>query len=581
MSLIGCRSKAVVLSLLMLATAAAVPGGARPRQTDKDEIGRQVDRIFAQWDRPASPGCALVVVRDGAIVYKRGYGMANLEHSIPMSPTSVMDTASVSKQFTAMCIAMLAEQGGISLNDDIRKYLPEIPAYQNPITISHLIHHTSGLRDYLTLMSIAGMRDDDYYTDAEVLDLLARQKELNFKPGEQFLYSNSGYFLLGQIVKRVSGKTLRQFADEHIFRPLGMKNTRFYDNHTEIVKDRATGYAPLKAGGFRIDVTTLDMVGDGNVFTSAEDLYLWDQNFYHNKLGRGDQELIKLVETPGVLNSGEKTNYAFGLATGEYRGLKVIEHGGAFVGYRAMIKRFPEQRFTVICLCNLSSMNPSTLANRVADVYLAGQLAPDPAEAASAANASTKFIDLPEAELREKVGAYRNPSTGVMWKVTLEHGKLTAKVFGLTIQLAAVGRMEFKTANAPFDSLIRFERQAGGESFVMHVQTEGQKPATLEPVELVSPTAAELNDYVGDYFSEELQVSYRVLMQGGKLIVRHENPYKDIPRNPLEPTLKDSFSLQGIGLTFVRGERNRVSGFLLDAGRVRNIRFVRKADRAS
>jgi CubicO group peptidase (beta-lactamase class C family) len=191
-----------------------------------------------------------------------------------MSLASIMDTGSVSKQFTAMAIALLAEQGKLSQDDDIRKYLPEILKYESTITIRHLIHHTSGIRDYLTLMAIAGMRDDDYYVDGDVLNLLAWQKELNFKPGSEFLYSNSGYFLLSQIVKRASGKTLREYADENMFKPLGMTRTKFYDDHNEIVKNRAASYVPRKGGGFQIAATTLDMVGDGNVFTCVEDLFL-------------------------------------------------------------------------------------------------------------------------------------------------------------------------------------------------------------------------------------------------------------------------------------------------------------------
>jgi len=219
--------------------------------TQGESQSEKVDKVFTQWSKPDSPGCEMAVIKDGQIVYKRGYGMANLEHNIPMSPESIMDTGSVSKQFTAMAIALLAEQGKLSLDDDIRKYLPEIPKYESTITIRHLIHHTSGIRDYLTLMAIAGMRDDDYYIDGEVMGLLSRQKELNFKPGSEFLYSNSGYFLLSQIVKRASGKTLREYADENMFKPLGMTRTKFYDDHNEIVKNRAASYVPRKEAGFK------------------------------------------------------------------------------------------------------------------------------------------------------------------------------------------------------------------------------------------------------------------------------------------------------------------------------------------
>ncbi|HZM87931.1 MAG TPA: serine hydrolase domain-containing protein [Blastocatellia bacterium] len=540
-------------------------------QGEQDPRSEKVDKLFTQWDKPDSPGCELAVIKDGQIVYKRGYGMANLEHNIPMSPASIMDTGSVSKQFTAMAIALLAEQGKLSLDDDVRKYVSEIPKYETTITIRHLIHHTSGIRDYLTLMGIAGMRDDDHYVDGEVVSLLARQKELNFKPGSEFLYSNSGYFLLSQIVKRASGKTLREFADEHMFKPLGMTRTMFYDNHNEIVKNRAASYVPRRGGGFQIAATTLDMVGDGNVFTCVEDLFLWDQNFYKNKLGKGGQELINQVLTTGVLNSGEKIDYAFGLVIGEYRGLRIVEHGGAFVGYRAMTMRFPDQRFSVVLQCNLGTMNPSNLARRIADIYLADQFK---AEAASIRAPEAKFIELSENELKEKAGAYRNTINGAIWKITVKDGKLVAEVPGSTIQFGAVSSAEFKSIGTPAEVTLRFEKQDRAQT--LSVQRGKDKPMTFETIQLVTPTPAQLAEYPGEYRSDEVQATYRVVLEGGKLFIKHENEFKDLPKDPLAATTSDAFVVRGINIRFTRDANGRVSAFTLNAGRVKNIRFVKK-----
>ncbi|MBA3693269.1 MAG: serine hydrolase, partial [Acidobacteria bacterium] len=226
----------------------------------------KVDALFAQWDKPDSPGCALGVIKDGNFIYKRGYGMANLDYNIPISPNTSFYIASTSKQFTAASIALLAREGKISLDDDIRKYLPEIPQYQSPITIRHLVYHTSGIRDYLDLTGLAGRHTEDVNTDDDFIKFIARQKNLNFKPGERYLYSNSGYFLLSQIVKRASGKSLRAFTDENVFKPLGMVNTRFHDDRSEIIKNRATGYFPRKGGGFSVLITNFDGVGDGGLF---------------------------------------------------------------------------------------------------------------------------------------------------------------------------------------------------------------------------------------------------------------------------------------------------------------------------
>ena len=326
-------------------------------------------------------------------------------------------------------MALLEEEGELSLDDSLKKFLPQMPEYAEEITIKHLIHHTSGLRDYLTLAEIAGIRDDDYFTDAEIVDLLARQKELNFRPGEEHLYSNSGYFLLSQIVKKASGKSLREYAEEKIFQPLGMTNTHFHDDHTRIVKNRASGYAPKKGGGFVISMTTLPMTGDGGVFTSVEDLFLWDQNFYDNRLGNSGQALIEKIQTPGVLNNGEKLDYAFGLVVSEYKGLKMVSHGGSFVGFRADMIRFPEQRFSVILLANLSAFNPSVMAIRIADVYLADLFKEKSEEKKKPEPEKPKFIKLSEVEpkpeeLKAYVGKYYSEEVDTAYFLRFKNGKL-------------------------------------------------------------------------------------------------------------------------------------------------------------
>ncbi len=332
-----------LLGVLLIALAA--PPFAEAQDIDLDASA--IDALFAEWDRTASPGCSLAVIHEGEIVYARGYGMANLDWGIANSPTTVFRIGSTSKQITAACIALLRLDGALSLDDEIQEYVPEMPRYERPITVRHLVHHTSGVRDYLSLMSYAGRREHDWYTTEEAVEIIARQKSLNFLPGEQYTYSNSGYLLLGVIVERVSGKTLREFAQERIFDPLGMRHTHYHDDHTEVVSGRALGYSPADEGGIRIDVTTLDMVGDGGVFTTVEDFFLWDQNFYHGEVG--GPRFLKLIQTPGVLNDGESLDYAFGLGVGKYRGLRTVSHSGGFAGYGAQLIRFPEQRFSVIC----------------------------------------------------------------------------------------------------------------------------------------------------------------------------------------------------------------------------------------
>ncbi|WP_295615112.1 serine hydrolase [Chamaesiphon sp. GL140_3_metabinner_50] len=268
-------------------------------------ITDKVDRLFTQWDKPDSPGCALGIIQNGEIIYKRGYGMANLEYDIPITPNSVFDIASNSKQFTAMCIVLLARQNLLTLDDELQKHIPEIPQYSHPITLRHLSCHTSGLRDYLDVMEMSGSSGENSYLTEELITLIAHQKSLNFQPGTEQKYSNTGYFLLGEIVKRVSGKSLRVFAEEQIFAPLGMKNTHFHDDFREIVKNRADAYEPRETGGFQTAMSWADDVGAGFVYTTVEDLFLWDRNFYHNILGGYGQDLIEEITTPGKLDNGE------------------------------------------------------------------------------------------------------------------------------------------------------------------------------------------------------------------------------------------------------------------------------------
>jgi CubicO group peptidase (beta-lactamase class C family) len=521
----------------------------------------KVDELFAVWNTPDSPGCALGIIKNGRLLYKRGYGMANLEHNIPISATTVFRIGSTSKQFTATCIALLAEQGKVSLDEDVRKYLSEMPEYESPITIQHLIHHTSGIRDYVELIELAGMREeDDFYTNDELVDMLVRQKELNFKPGDEFLYSNSGYFLLSVIVERVSGKSLREFAQKNVFKPLSMNNTHFHDDHTMIVKNRAAGYSPKKGSDYQINMTSLDIVGDCGVFTTVEDLFLWDQNFHHNRLGGKD--LINQILTLGTLNNGEKLNYAFGLEASDYRGLKMISHSGSYAGFRAQMSRFPEQKFSVICLANLNTINPTKLCKQVADIYLADQFREEKAE----------FIELSEQELKDKTGTFRDPVIGTICELSIKDGGLMVSLFDMNFPTAPISKTQFRSVDGTVDTDIRFEKQDKNKPLQIHVEIEGEKPVTFEAIQLVSPTSAQLAEYVGEYYSDELQVTYKLVLENGKLFFR----YRNAPRKPLSPTLSDMFKVPRTTIHFIRDDHNRISAFTLSTERVRNIRFVRK-----
>src|SRR5438128_2520910 len=428
----------LLASVLVLSSANAAAAG-----TAEDKKMAAVDEIFVDLAKAGSPGCALGVYRDGKMVYSKGYGLANLEENVSITPQSVFDIGSTSKQFTAASILLLEKQGKLFLNDDIRKYIPELPDYGQKITVLHLLNHTSGLRDYLTLMDLAGIPTDSVTTDEDALQMIFRQKALNFAPGSDWLYSNTGFFLLSVIVKRASGKTLREFAAENIFAPLGMDHTQFRDDHTSLIANRAMAYeAKEKGAGYRLDVSYFEQTGDGAVHTSVEDLLKWDENFYSGQVG--GKEFLSQIQAPSKLNSGKVLDYAKGLFIQDYRGLHAVSHGGAWGGYRAELLRFPEQHFSVACLCNLGSARPSNRAQRVADVYLASLMKPKEAnkEMPEKREKEQKLVSLSPEQIKNYQGDYWSDELGVAYRLGIVDGKL--KVVAL---LDAAGSLH--TGNLP------------------------------------------------------------------------------------------------------------------------------------
>ena len=524
-----------------------------------DDKTDKVDKLFEKWDSTVTPGASMAIIQNGEIIYKRGYGMANLEHDVPNTPETVFRIGSTSKQFTAACIAILSLQGKLSLDDDIRKHLPELPVYDKPITVRHLVHHTSGIRDYLGLAYLSGKSEDDFYTAEETVDMIARQRGLNFVPGDEHLYSNSGYFLLGVIISRVSGKSLDAFAQEHIFKPLGMKNTHFHDDYTKIVKKRADGHTKTE-DGFKILNTSLNHVGDGGVFTTVEDLYLWDQAFHNHKLGK---ELMDLLLRTGVLNDGKKLEYAFGLNVGQYKGLKLVAHGGAFVGFRADMIRFPEEKFTVICLANLASINPSRLCRQVADIYLAEKFTEEKAPEKKAEPKAPVTLKLEE--LKNKVGKYTDEEESFVADISLKDDRLIVEARGLSFPLVPISKSKFISKDAPVEIMIEFF-PAEGQAMGARLTVEADREIPLVKIPDIAPlTPEQLESYTGSYYNDELPATYVLVLEERKLVFKHRNA----PEEALKLIDKDKF-LSGYGkIEFIRGKRKKLTGFYLDAGRVR------------
>lgn len=418
------------LALVAIATLLAAGFAGPPAAGGQDTAA--VDAIFARWDRADSPGCALGVIEDGELTYERGYGSANLDWQIPIATDTVFYTGSVSKQFTAAAVALLAQEGLISLDDDIREHFPEMPEYERPITVRHLVHHTSGIRDIYTLMSLAGIRLQDVFSDEEAIALIAAQRETNFAPGDEYLYSNSGYFLLAQLVERASGKTLREYAEEKIFEPLGMSDTHFHDQPSHIVERRAISYGGGPDDGFRVTyLGNFDKVGAGGLYSTVQDLLLWDRNFYTGDVG--GQAFLDLIQTQGVLTDGEQLVYAFGLNISEFRGLPTVSHSGSMMGFKAAYLQFPEQRFSLVATCNLGSIEPMGLLRQVAEIYLGDRLAdPEPASEGGGGRggrgAAGEGPRLSAAELGAFAGSFYSAELDVTYEMAIDNGALVARI---------------------------------------------------------------------------------------------------------------------------------------------------------
>jgi CubicO group peptidase (beta-lactamase class C family) len=521
---------------------------ARAAQTDQ----QRVDEIFSVYDKAGSPGCALGVIRDGAFMYRKGYGTASLELGVPLSSQSVFYMGSVSKQFTAASVVLAAEQGLLSLDDNIRKYIPELPDYGRPVTLRQMLHHTSGFRDVLGLLDMSGRSALDLHPTAELIDLVARQKALNYEPGAEYLYSNSNYFLLAEVVKRATKKPLSVFAAENIFQPLGMTHTRFYDDHTVVLPGRIPAYAPGERGSFLVDWSTnYDNVGGGGLMSSVDDLLLWDRNFYDNRLGKGT--LLKEMQTRGVLNDGKQISYALGLEIGTYRGLPTVEHDGALFGYRTEILRFPAQRFTVLCLCNLATASPGRLSRKVADVYLAKELQAETGPLQSPAVGAVS-------DLSTFAGRYLERRSHSVFSFAVSAGTLVAQ--GETLRPISSNRFEGGGWIVTFDS---------SDSIMKATISQGDEiwfaGARISEIHL---NAADLAAYAGAYKSTELDATYKLSVENGSLVLRIS---WNAPLN-LDPLVRDEFENGDLGtLVFHRDANDRVSGLSMFQGRIRNVTF--------
>lgn len=533
---------------LLLACALVFATSAHAQQLDVTAI----DKVFARYTEPNTPGCVLGVGRDGKVLYARGYGMANLEYDAPLTAASIEEIGSVSKQFTAAAVLLLAQRGVLSLEDDIRKWLPEVPDFGHKITIRMLANHTSGLRDQWGLLGLMNSPPGSaVHTPDLILDLVTRQRELNFKPNDQYLYSNTGYALLGIIVKRASGKSLAEFSRENIFEPLGMKHTQWRDDFTRVVKGRATAYQRTN-NGYRQEMPFTNVYGNGGLLTTVQDLITWWDALYTDKLGKG---FLAQLTTSGVLNSKHTISYALGVSNGDYRGLREITHSGSTAGYRAYLTSFPQSRTTIAVLCSNASANTGAHAHAVADIVLGSELKP------VATRTGVKAAN--NVDVNQYVGLYRDVVTEETMRIEVRDGVLRS---GNT-ELIATGQDTLYDARANVTGFIT--RQNGVEKLRV-LNREGPPSEFIKVVE-VKPTDAALQEYAGTYRSPELDIVYHVSVANGNLVVKRRLQ----PDLTLTPTYQDAFSNFG-NWVFTRDAAGKVNGFQFTQGRVRRVRFVKQ-----
>jgi CubicO group peptidase (beta-lactamase class C family) len=517
-----------------------------------DSLAKKIDAVFSEWDKTNSPGCALAVLKDGKVIYTRGYGMSNMEYSIAITPASIFHVASISKQFAAASIQRLALEGKLSLTDDVRKYIPEMPDMGHAVTLAHLMHHSSGLRDQWDLQALAGWREGDLITEDDVMESLKRQQGLNFTPGEEYVYCNTGYTLLGVVVKRVTGVSLRRYADSVFFQPLGMHSTHFHSDHSEIVPNRTSAYE-WEDGRWKINIPVFDTYGATSLFTTVGDLAKWDENFY--TAGVGGQAFIDAMLKPGVFNNGNGQNYASGLVLGEYKGRRIVEHSGADAGYRANFLRFPEQHFSVIVLANLGNINTADVCRKVTDLFLP----PGPGSV-------NKVVIVDTATIGRWSGDYFDAT--IKGRMTVEGNSVN---FGNSGWLRVNGTTLDPLNDSAFKNPIsgtEYSFHVAGGKVMMVLHSGGMQDRRYEKVKKVAVSLAGMEDFAGTYYSKELDVRYSLFIKDDILQVK--TPRYEAAE--LKPFIKDAFTGPFV-VEFQRDKKGKVGGFLLSTGRSRNLRF--------
>jgi CubicO group peptidase (beta-lactamase class C family) len=530
---------------------AGVVVGQAPDQT-KVVAGaeRGFEKVFKGVTMPA-PGCAVGVSLNGEMVFEKAFGLAEMEHNIANTPQTIFESGSVAKQFTAAALVLLQQDGKLNLDDPVRKYIPELPDYGAPMTIRHMLNHTAGLRDWGSVMALTGAgRGDRVVTQDLAFDVMIHQKALNFKPGAEYSYSNSGYNLAAIIVERVSKQKFAAFLDERLFKPLGMKNTSIRDDYTRIVPGRAQAYSrDGNNAPWRLNMPFMNVYGNGGLLTTVGDWIKWNAMLDSKSLGT---PLVDALETRGVLNDGRKIAYALGLEVSNYKGLKDISHGGATAGYQTFLARYPDQKVSVAVLCNGTSPSAGDLAGVITDEIFG----PYPATPAPA------VVQLPEEQLKKYVGLWRNVKTHTPGRFVLQNGVLR---FGNT-QVRPQADGSFLAGNSKLT--FSLDIKDGTPVFVEAVDSEGEVTQFIAEKQW-TPTAVELQTLAGDWYSEDAGATFTFAVEGDKAFIRQ----RPATKLALQPLYQDHFTFQGYITWVTRDAAGKVDKLHVGVPRMRDMPF--------
>lgn len=536
-----------------------------------EEKALQIDSLFMSWNRPDHPGGAVGIMKEGKVIYSKAFGLASLEYLVPNTPGTRFNIASVSKQFTSMGIVLLQMQGKLSMDDDIRKYLPEVPDFGDTITIRHLMHHTSGLRSLHALLGLAGWRGDDTRTNEDLLRLMKKQRDLNFPPGNEYLYSNTGYMFMADIIERVSGEKFPDWMLAHVFLPLGMIHTYVEDDYSRVVPSNATSYYGNDDSEFSRAVEYWGYVGSGNMHSTTGDLMTWLGYYYHAP--EGWEDAFALMQTRGVLNNGDTLNYALGIVVDEYTSHKRLQHGGSIGGYRSMVQTFPDQELNLVLLTNFSSSDAGSRISRMADMMLG--IEPDSPSGELFTASSVKSILLPAREMEKYCGFYWSEEANHSRKIYLKEDTLSYfRSESSESKLIPVGVDAFQMIDVPSKVLVHFDLREK-EPKTMEVRVGDNKPGLLEEYTPPEINADLLHSYTGTYLSPELDTYYSVYVQGDTVLMGNHTRHGDFEINILREDILEANYPLGI-IQVSRDRKGRINGLHVSNGRVKNLWLEKK-----